>query len=57
MFTFHIYLGDTCIGDARGYSPDNALLVYALRTNSEIDGLTAVVIAPKGTYPSSWASI
>ncbi len=61
MFTFHIYLGDVCIGDVNADSPDSALTIYCLRNNCETAGLTAVFIPKpeeKGfPIPAGWCSI
>lgn len=46
MFTFLIYLGDCCIGDVNADSPDDAVNLYANRTNSSVYGLLAVRVFP-----------
>lgn len=44
---YHIYLQDVCIGDVNNVrDEDSALTVYALRTGSDIQGLTAVPLTP-----------
>ncbi len=42
---FHIYLGDTCIGDIDASDGDNALIQYALRTGmANVIGLTPILV-------------
>jgi hypothetical protein len=51
MFTFHIYLGDTCIGEVIADSPNSALAIFGG------EGLTAVLIPKGAPIPEGWAHI
>ena len=44
MFKFHIYLGDTCIGDVIAKNADDALRIYAIRTGTSTFGLTPICV-------------
>lgn len=45
--TYFIYIGDTCVGDVDdANTPDEAIEMYAERTNTATEGLTAI---PKRT--------
>jgi hypothetical protein len=60
MFTFHIYLGDTCIGSVEAYSPENAITMYCLRSGGDPIGLTAVLVtnsAPNFPIPADWCRV
>jgi len=58
MFNFHIYLDDVCIGDVQNVSsPDSALTVFALRSNTVLSGLTAVCIKPTEPIPDDWCRL